>query len=1212
MKRPTYSRLLLIMGAGVLSACVQAPVHEPAHVPAQDAQFATPALAPVVRTLADDIRAARADPILPSQPERCAGLNAQTDQMAAAYLALDTKVLLKIRAAAKADNETLCKMSLDERDALITLQRKRKRSPDEKPLRPAAIEWVRLWDAGDDGRQPDSSQVLAADAGRRALMGIVTGTDSSGSKGPSQSARLTGAGVTSTTWIALGPSNVGGRIRSVLTDPRDPNRLLVGSVTGGIWLTTNAGQSYAPVVDTMANIAIGSMAITPTNPDVLYAGTGESFQGFSGIGMYKSVDAGLTWTFLNNTSTNISADWVYTNRIAVNNANASIVIAANNGGLYRSTDAGATWTRVFPTLPTPVSMLDVKFNPNNPANAVASGRDGYMYFSNDTGQSWTRTGQLMAPGGSGNSARAEIAYVPTVANQVLICLDHNDGEIWTSADAGQTWTYLSNPKHLNGQGNYDNAIWIDPTNASNVLIGGLDLYRSQDGGVTFTRISTWQSAGEGLAQPHADHHVIVPAANYSAGNPVVYFGNDGGLYRSSNYTQASATQNTYWENLNNGLAITQFYGGAGLRAAGGLIIGGAQDNGSLAQFSGTLWERFAGGDGGFVAVDPVNDNTIYGEYVYAAIRRTVGSSGRYICNGITEGKKDTSTITYCGPNATEQTNFISPFVLDPNNRNRMLVGANSLWVTNDIQDTPPIWSVIKVPTASGTTNSHYISAVAVHAHDGNIIWVGYNTSGQIWKTSNGLSASPTWTQVDSPSMPANTINRLTIDQDNPNHVWAALSGFAASRLWETNDGGITWHSITANLPAVSLYDIKRHPSQANWLYVAAANGVYTSENGGLTWSTGNDGPSGVRVRELFWYDNRTLIAATFGRGMFQAIANPPAGPLAKRGGIDIDGQNKGQLILRSPASLMLAGRLVNGAFAFSAINDPGSTYKVTATGDLDGSGKSDLVFQTLATDAQGRVTVNAWLDFAVANQTTLRAVNPAWVIQASADLDGDGYGDLVFRFTGDDGVPNDTGVSYVWFQKAGGAYDVVRKRGGAPLDWKIVGAADLNGDGAADMVYLSPAGQLKALMATPGRTCANLNAGTVPAGFSALHMADYTGNRRGDILIRDATGVTKLLSLNGSGLSLPPYTGNPDDINASCTSSSLTVANTTVNLPASDPTWTYFASGDFDGDGIFDIVWKQPNGTLTVWLMQPNGIAPTVISNAGSVPAGGYLPIPLQ
>jgi hypothetical protein len=319
-------------------------------------------------------------------------------------------------------------------------------------------------------------------------------------------------------------------------------------------------------------------------------------------------------------------------------------------------------------------------------------------------------------------------------------------------------------------------------------------------------------------------------------------------------------------------------------------------------------------------------------------------------------------------------------------------------------------------------------------------------------------------------------------------------------------------------------------------------------------------------------------------------------PLSRKGGIDIDGDGKGEIILRSAISQIQIGRLVNNQIQFSPFADPGPNYRLVGVGDFDGDGKSDLAFQDMSEQTEFG-NVRTWKNFQSQSDSMLRRVKKVWDVQAVGDLDGDGFGDLVWRYV----VPNspDTGVSYIWF--TGGPANVaqVRKRGGAPLDWQLLGALDLNGDGAADMVYLSPANQLRVLMATPNRTCANLTAGVVPSGFSAIKFADFTGNGRGDILIHSSAGVNQLLSLNATGLNLPTYAGAPDDPNASCTNSSLVVSNTTINLPATDPNWYFYASGDLNGDGITDIVWRQPAGQLVVWLMNPNGAAPTVINSAG-------------
>ncbi|MFM7459396.1 MAG: VPS10 domain-containing protein, partial [Burkholderiales bacterium] len=801
------------------------------------------------------------------------------DRTLAKALDMELAVLAAIKKFGKTDNAGVCAMSWDERNNVMLAHRNTLKDPNRKALRAPSKEYIRTWDADDNGNQPTSTQKLLADTKRRA-MGVENATS------------LTkAAGIRQNSWAFFGPGNVGGRIRAIVFDPRNSNRFFIGAATGGIWLTTNAGQTIRPVAEFSGNLAIGAMAIDPVNPDIVYAGTGESFAGFAGVGVFKSTDGGATWNLLPSTSTDTAinpsgADWVTTNRIGIHSTNPNIVLAGNGGGVYRSTNAGQTWTRVKTG-----ATLDVQFDPNVSDRVIASGNGGFAYVSNDAGVTWTDVPKFFTNTlrGRGGTARSEFAWAKSTPGLVYASVDNSDqtsgsrGEVYKSDDGGQTWTFLSSPKHLAQQGDYDNTIWVDPTNSSNIVIGGLDLYRSIDGGLSFTRISTWQAAGPGLPQPHADHHQIVSPPNFSAANPVVYIGNDGGLYRSTNIFSASANGTSTWQNLNNELGITQFYGGAGSSAAGGRIIGGTQDNGDLLFDTGTTWSRIGGGDGGYAAVDP-SGNAAYGEYVYASIRRYGGAGPGYICNGITEGKKDEGGGgTYCGPNATEQTNFITPFILDPNSPERMLVGANSLWVSDDVRTVAaPAWRAIK-PPVTNPNSTRYINAIAVQNGNSNVIWVGHNASNttglptQIFKTSNGLAASPQWVNVAASGMPTSAVNRITIDPDNPDRVWVSYSGFSPDRLWVTDNGGASWRSISAGLPAVTIHDMKRHPTQRDWLYVGAANGVYTSENSGATWTSTNDGPNSVRVRELFWYDNFTLVAVTYGRGMFRVSALPENG-----------------------------------------------------------------------------------------------------------------------------------------------------------------------------------------------------------------------------------------------------------------------------------------------------------------------------------------------
>jgi hypothetical protein len=301
------------------------------------------------------------------------------------------------------------------------------------------------------------------------------------------------------------------------------------------------------------------------------------------------------------------------------------------------------------------------------------------------------------------------------------------------------------------------------------------------------------------------------------------------------------------------------------------------------------------------------------------------------------------------------------------------------------------------------------------------------------------------------------------------------------------------------------------------------------------------------------------------------------------------------------------GKWTNDQLRFTCTADPGAWNSVLATADFDNKGAPSLAF--LNTSAPGEFgDVISWPSFNSAQRVFWRLVKLVWEVQAVADMDGDGFQDIVWRYVVTESP--DTGVSYIWFSSGTSASTVpfvsqVRKRGGAPLTWQLLGAVDINNDGAADMIYLSPAGQLRVLMATPTRTCANLVSGSMPTGFVPQKFARFRGGTTGEVLVRNATtGANQLLSLNAVGLTLPPYTGAPDDPNASCTSSSLSVPMTTINLPNADPTWTFYAAADLNNDGITDIVWRRANGQLTAWLLNAAGTVQTTVANAGTAPTG--------
>lgn len=686
------------------------------------------------------------------------------------------------------------------------------------------------------------------------------------------------AGVNPTSWVSLGPGNIGGRIRSLVIHPTTPNVMWAASVAGGVWRTDSAGAEWRPVSDLMANMAVSTLVMDPTNATVLYAGTGEGFgnvDGLRGAGVFQSTDSGATWKQLSATA---NPNFRYVNRLSFSK-DGKILLAATRsddigqGGIYRSALADhSDWNRKLTA-----DIADVDFHPTDSQKAVASGmQNGKAYFTTDGGDTWNEATII----GGAWSGRVEVTYAIKNPEVVYASVNVNNGEIWRSEDGGKTYKQRNTGKeYLGGQGWYDNVIWAgDPTDENLVIVGGVDLWKSENGGTDLVDISTWWAGNQ--ASAHADHHAIVSHPSFNGtSNKSVYFCNDGGVYVTEDVRTVgnnSPLPRTHgWKELNNQLGITMCYGGAG-HAGSGTVIIGAQDNGTLrftpAGGSEKYTEMF-GGDGGFCAADPSDQHVFYGEYVNANLHRSLdgGASAEFISGQFWNGADWVfKPFPFCIPDARDgKALFIAPFILDPNEPNRLLVGGTSLWKTNDAK-TPntttsgPKWASAKAP-ASGM-----ISAIAVAKGNSNIIWVGHE-SGEVYRTENGTAAIPNWTRVDTsgtPPLPKRYITRITIDPANHKQAYVTLGGFKKDNVWRTTNNGAQWSAISTGLPEAPVRSLVIHHTKANWLYIGTEVGIFASEDGGSTWSPSNEGPTNCSVDELFWLGTN-LYAATHGRGLFR-------------------------------------------------------------------------------------------------------------------------------------------------------------------------------------------------------------------------------------------------------------------------------------------------------------------------------------------------------
>jgi photosystem II stability/assembly factor-like uncharacterized protein len=545
-----------------------------------------------------------------------------------------------------------------------------------------------------------------------------------------------------TDWIWRGPGNIGGRIRGLLIHPTNHDTMWIGSASGGVWMTTNGGSLWTPLNDMLPSLTIGCMAMDPNDPTRLFVGTGEGFfntvQGstntaaIQGAGIFVSTDSGLNWNQIPSTAT---PDFYFVNRMVIDPNNSLIMLVATGTGIWRTVDGGASWSQRTTT-----RTLDLDLHPTDSSKAVAGLTTGIAQYSTDSGVTWTNTASF-----GPSMTRVETAYARSNPDIVYASVtDTTDGiRVWRSLDGGQTYsvrTPVGSP--IRWLSLYTNALWVNPVDPDTLLVAGVNMYHTADGGLT------WVNNRDGGT--HSDHHIIVEHPNFdNVTNKTVFEGNDGGIYRRDEPFIDNA-----WIDLQNNLGITQFYGGA-INPTTGVIIGGTQDNGTL-RFNGSTetWTHEIGGDGGFCAADPTDPNVFYGETQRLRIRRSTDG-----------GNSFTSIYAGIGDQGTSRVNFIPYFMLDPNEPNRMLAAGRELWRSNDVKTgNPPIWTSIKPPIGCfedalvpTEPQSHYnpnsscnISTIAVAEGNSDIVWVGHN-NGEVYKTLNGTDAVPTWTPTTAPT-----------------------------------------------------------------------------------------------------------------------------------------------------------------------------------------------------------------------------------------------------------------------------------------------------------------------------------------------------------------------------------------------------------------------------------------------------------------------------
>jgi photosystem II stability/assembly factor-like uncharacterized protein len=703
------------------------------------------------------------------------------------------------------------------------------------------------------------------------------------------------------TWQPLGPGNIGGRVRGLAIDPSTPTTMYAGTASGGVWKTINGGQTWTPLTDFLPVLTVSSLVMDPTNSQTLYLGTGEVARG---AGIFKSTDGGQTWTQLPQTAT---SDFWFVYGLSIVGSRPTHLYAATASGIFFSTDAGATWKRALPVSTT--STLDctsVKVRSDQPTDIVfaACGQfvNGLFTYSVYRNKDAAGSGTWETVQTDPKMSSTVLAFSPTKPDTVYAISVTNDSQsefrsallaVYRSTQAGDTGTWVTrataaDPTSVtanilsypscpypagdhHGQGGYNLDIAVDPTNPDVVFVAGIDLFRSDDGG------ATWGYADGGNRNyAHSDQHTLVFHPGYDgSANQTLFVGNDGGLYRTDiargvavTGTQALCGSGNAigWTSLNNGFAATQFYHGA-VFPGGATYFGGTQDNGTPLGTDSTginKWFEVYGGDGGQVAVDPVDPNNMFYEYINLSIRKSTDGAltNRGAVNGITEDPKDFQ--------------FINFFALDMQDPLKMYTGAKQLWRSLDGAEN---WSAASGPVVNTNQFTDTISAIAVDPKDSNHILFGTSTGGNIYRNSAALTSDGKTTWAFSQPR-SGYVSRIAFDPNQANTVYATYSTFrgssSQSQIYRSGDAGVSWAPI-GNLGSSPLPDIPAHvllvdPDDSNRLYVGTDTGVFASLDAGQTWVR-DDTPFADAITETLTLERdgsaKYLYAFTFGRGVWR-------------------------------------------------------------------------------------------------------------------------------------------------------------------------------------------------------------------------------------------------------------------------------------------------------------------------------------------------------
>lgn len=665
-------------------------------------------------------------------------------------------------------------------------------------------------------------------------------------------------------WQLEGPGNIGGRFNCVAVDPSNSNIMYAGAANGGVWKTTDNGNTWSPITDMLPFMAVGAIAINPNNSNEIWIGMGDvniSGTMYAGDGVYKSLDAGVSWNYVGLSNTYVVSSIIF------NPANTNEVLVGtmgnqfnrdNNRGLYRTTNGGGTFTQEL-YLNDSTGIIDMVQNPATPSTIYAAsftrqrtsefsvtfGTEVYVYKSTDFGNNWTQlSGGL--PNGPLHQ-RIGLAIAPSSPNTVYALYSTSDGftepELYKTTNGGTNWNLVSfNSFDLNSYGSfgwYFGKIYVSPTNANTLYMPGVDLQYSTDGGANWNMLTPpWW-----MYDVHADGHHM----HFFTANDFIY-STDGGLYRTYDGGQN-------WVDIEN-MPVNQFYAVTENINNFGEYAGGVQDNGTMYGNATVInnFTRIYGGDGFTVQYTP-STSLIYAESQYGNI--------------VYDDAAPTGNWNGIDMDWNQNYNWHTPYFTSSHSSSTLFYGGDRVM---RIDGAPYGMAVQMSPVlydSQSPVRVQNISTIDQSELDSTILYAG-TADGRVWNT---LNYGSTWTNVSPFTATPYYVTRVHTSPNNAATAYVTRSGYRENDntplIFKTTNNGSTWTNVSGDLPALAVNDILVYPGDENYMFVANDAGVYYTTNGGTNWSRLGLGMPYVAVLDIhFNYNDTRIIAGTFGRSIY--------------------------------------------------------------------------------------------------------------------------------------------------------------------------------------------------------------------------------------------------------------------------------------------------------------------------------------------------------